>query len=202
MTSGTPGNTRSRIQAVALELFTEQGYERTSLREIAERLGVTKAALYYHFKSKDDIVNSFVSDRISRLDDLVAWAQTQPVDPAGRRAVLRRYADELFGDEQHSVMQFFEQNQTVLKSLPAGKMMRERLMKVADALAGPGGSPTAQVRAALALFAVHSSLFVIRNPQVSPAERRRIALEIADELLAGIAVITNDPVTRSAPDHS
>src|SRR5215469_16465337 len=49
------GGTRERIQAIALELFAEQGYEKTSLREIAERLGVTKAALYYHFKSKEDI---------------------------------------------------------------------------------------------------------------------------------------------------
>src|SRR5215470_13688163 len=39
------GDTRTRIQRVALELFTEHGYEATSLREIAERLGVTKAAL-------------------------------------------------------------------------------------------------------------------------------------------------------------
>src|SRR5690348_7125722 len=41
--------TRARIQAVAVEMFTEHGYEKTSLREIAEALGVTKAALYYHF---------------------------------------------------------------------------------------------------------------------------------------------------------
>src|SRR5580704_12464879 len=48
------GDTRARIQQVALELFAEQGYDKTSLREIAERLDVTKAALYYHFKSKED----------------------------------------------------------------------------------------------------------------------------------------------------
>src|SRR5690606_31787714 len=42
------GDTRQRIQDVALDLFAEQGYEKTSLREIAERLDVTKAALYYH----------------------------------------------------------------------------------------------------------------------------------------------------------
>ena len=41
---------------MALDLFTEQGYDGTSLREIAERLGVTKAALYYHFESKEDIL--------------------------------------------------------------------------------------------------------------------------------------------------
>src|SRR5208283_2368424 len=64
------GDTRARIRHVALELFAEQGYERTSLREIAERLGVTKAALYYHFKSKEDIVRSFTEDHFARLDAL------------------------------------------------------------------------------------------------------------------------------------
>src|SRR5271156_6797402 len=49
-------DTRAQAQKVALELFAEQGYEKTSLREIAERLGVTKAALYYHFPSKQDIL--------------------------------------------------------------------------------------------------------------------------------------------------
>ena len=49
-------DTRQRILDVALDLFTEQGYDGTSLRQIAERLGVTKAALYYHFESKDDIL--------------------------------------------------------------------------------------------------------------------------------------------------
>ncbi|HWM38542.1 MAG TPA: helix-turn-helix domain-containing protein, partial [Streptomyces sp.] len=44
------GNTRQRIQDVALELFAQRGYDKTSLREIAEHLDVTKAALYYHFK--------------------------------------------------------------------------------------------------------------------------------------------------------
>jgi AcrR family transcriptional regulator len=48
--------TRERILEVATELFTEKGYDKTSLREIAERLGFTKAALYYHFESKEDIL--------------------------------------------------------------------------------------------------------------------------------------------------
>lgn len=49
-------DTRQRILDVALDLFTDQGYDGTSLREIAERLNVTKAALYYHFESKEDIL--------------------------------------------------------------------------------------------------------------------------------------------------
>src|SRR5580692_9844363 len=84
-------DTRSRVQEVALELFAEQGYEKTSLREIAERLGVTKAALYYHFKSKEDIVHSFTDDYFAEFDALVAWAKEQPRTEATRLEILDRY---------------------------------------------------------------------------------------------------------------
>ncbi|WP_346538388.1 TetR/AcrR family transcriptional regulator [Micromonospora sp. DPT] len=180
------GGTRERIQAVALELFTEQGYERTSLREIAERLNVTKAALYYHFKSKDEIVNSLVEDRVQRIDELIAWARSQPPTRATRRALLNKYADMMFASEQPSVMRFFEQNQTVLKSLSAGMQMRERMLGLADQLCQGDKSPAAQLRAALTLFAVHSSWFAVRTPHITDQERKKIALEVADELLAGI----------------
>ncbi|MDH6465919.1 AcrR family transcriptional regulator [Micromonospora sp. A200] len=180
------GGTRERIQAVALELFTEQGYERTSLREIAERLNVTKAALYYHFKSKDEIVNSLVEDRVRRIDELIAWARSQPPTRATRRALLNRYADMMFASEQPSVMRFFEQNQTVLKSLSAGMQMRERMLGLADQLCQGDKSPAAQLRATLTLFAVHSSWFAVRTPHITDQERKKIALEVADELLAGI----------------
>ena len=81
-------DTRSRVQKVALELFAEQGYEKTSLREIAERLGVTKAALYYHFRSKEDIVHSFTDDHYARIDELIDWAKTQPPGEQTRHEML------------------------------------------------------------------------------------------------------------------
>ncbi|TWJ26097.1 TetR family transcriptional regulator [Micromonospora endolithica] len=186
MVRESTGGTRERIQAVALELFTEQGYEATSLREIAERLNVTKAALYYHFKSKDEIVTSLVEDRLDRMDALIAWARTQPAGLDTRRAVLARYADTMFTGAQPSVMRFFEQNQTVLKSLAAGRDIRDRMLQLAAVLAQGDDSPAAQLRAALALFAVHSSWFAVRAPGITDAERRRLALEVADELLAAI----------------
>jgi len=83
------GETRDRILDVALELFNEQGYDKTSLREIAERLGVTKAALYYHFERKEDILldlhlrlhalGSGLLDQLDNLGDdtraVAAWPQ-------------------------------------------------------------------------------------------------------------------------------
>ena len=53
---------------VALDLFVEQGYDKASLRELAERMGFTKAALYYHFPSKVDILLALHQRMHSLLD--------------------------------------------------------------------------------------------------------------------------------------
>ncbi|MGE0219974.1 TetR/AcrR family transcriptional regulator [Mycolicibacterium sp.] len=53
-------DTRHRIQTVARELFTQKGVQRTSLQDIADRLGITKPALYYHFPSREDLVRSIL----------------------------------------------------------------------------------------------------------------------------------------------
>jgi AcrR family transcriptional regulator len=64
-------DTRERILEVARELFTEQGYDGTSLREIADRLGFTKAALYYHFQSKDQIMLALLEPAQNLVSDLL-----------------------------------------------------------------------------------------------------------------------------------
>jgi AcrR family transcriptional regulator len=76
--AGQPG-TRQRILDVALDLFVEQGYEETSLRQIAERVGVTKAALYYHFRSKDEILMTLHEP----VHELMKSAMARLEDPAG-----------------------------------------------------------------------------------------------------------------------
>lgn len=111
----------------------------------------------------------------------------QPATFATRHALIARYAETMFATELPSVMRFFEQNQTVLKSLAAGKQMRERMLCLAQELSRGDDSPAAQLRAALTLFAVHSSFFAIRAPHITDEERKKIALEVADELLARIA---------------
>jgi AcrR family transcriptional regulator len=65
-------DTRERILAVASELFTDQGYEATSLREISARLDITKAALYYHFDSKDAIMRALLEPFDVLIEELMA----------------------------------------------------------------------------------------------------------------------------------
>ena len=177
------GDTRTRIQRIALDLFTEHGYEATSLREIAERLGVTKAALYYHFKTKDEIIDSLVSERIARIGDLVAWAKGQPRTLPNRCEVLRRYSDMLYEQEHHALVRFFERNQSSMAQHQAGAVMKERLRELQDLLADPDSPLTTRIRASLAIFALHSTWFSVPDPEVTDEQRHEASLEVALDLI-------------------
>lgn len=112
---GGQRNTRQRILDVALELFIGLGYDGTSLREIAERLGVTKAALYYHFASKEDILlalhmrlHDFGRDALMRMDNrpvtLDVWAE-----------LLDEVVDQIVA--QRPIFLMHERNQAAIEKL-------------------------------------------------------------------------------------
>ncbi len=61
------GDTKERIMETALELFAEKGYLGTSMNDIAKQLGFTKAALYKHYTSKQEILNRIV-ERMNEMD--------------------------------------------------------------------------------------------------------------------------------------
>ncbi|MEV6930444.1 helix-turn-helix domain-containing protein [Dactylosporangium sp. NPDC051485] len=176
-------NVRAHIQRVALDLFIEEGYDKTSLREIAEKLGVTKAALYYHFPTKDDIVASLIEQRIKAVDALLDWANTQPRDSATRLKFIQRYS--VLHDEfvHGNVIRFFERNQTLVNTLPAGIRLREQMGRIFDFLSDPEESLAQQLRRTMAIFSVHASWFLLRERPGTLQERREAALEVAAELL-------------------
>ena len=179
------GGTRERIQAIALELFAEQGYDKTSLREIAEGLGVTKAALYYHFNSKEDIVRSFTEDYRAELDEIISWGASQPPGPATRAAILARYADIV--DRRLPVIRFMEQNQAALHSLMSDdasrkKLFRAQFMSLCDLLAPPGSALADRIRAAMAVVSVGMSSMLFAREAGSPAELHAAVLGVACEL--------------------
>ncbi len=176
-------DTRTRIQEIALKLFVEQGYETTSLREIAEALGVTKAALYYHFKSKDEIVASLAEDRLRAVEELIAWARTQPRGDETRRELIRRYSDDLHQGRHHEIMRFFERNQASLKNHPVMEKTRERTFEMLTFLVEPGDPAATRLRNSIALFALHASWFLLKDETLTDDERKAAALEVALDLL-------------------
>jgi AcrR family transcriptional regulator len=185
-TSSTPRtDTRSRAQKVALELFAEQGYEKTSLREIAERLGVTKAALYYHFKSKEDIVHSFTDDYFADLDALLDWAKKQPRSDETRRAILDRYVGLVLAGS--AVFRFLEQNRASIQAMEEGKerfaRFRDRLDTLVGLLAGPGALLRDRVRATAAVLSIGATCMFYLQQVEDPDKLRAIVLEIATDLI-------------------
>ena len=146
-------DTRARIQRIAVELFTEHGYEGTSLREIAERLGVTKAALYYHFKSKEDIIQSLVEDYQAQMNELIAWAASQPGTPQAKREILARYMHIVA--ERDQVFRMLHQNQAVLNTMASAiKTLKTSPRRLADQLTGPDAPLRERIRAMMTLGAI------------------------------------------------
>jgi AcrR family transcriptional regulator len=69
-------DTRTRLLDTALELFTKHGVEGTSLQMIADALGVTKAAVYYHFRTKDEITEAVTEPALRQLGTVVREASS------------------------------------------------------------------------------------------------------------------------------
>jgi len=178
-------DTRERIQSVALELFAEQGYDKTSLREIAGRLDVTKAALYYHFKSKEDIVTSLVEDYFGQIDQLVSWGRTQPGTPQTRAEVVRRYYTIVAG--AGAVFRMLQHNQASVNSLAHAKnrseLFRERMDALVSLLTEPDAPLASQLRAAVALASVSFGCMFYADRAADPAQLQATVLDIAFELI-------------------
>ena len=108
-------STRERILDVALDLFIEKGYDRTSLREIAEPLGFSKAALYYHFASKEDIlmalhmrIHEFGIDALAQMGNLeptvAMWAE-----------LLEQIVDQMLANRK--IFLLHERNQAAFEAM-------------------------------------------------------------------------------------
>ncbi|MEU8587238.1 TetR/AcrR family transcriptional regulator [Streptomyces sp. NPDC048664] len=175
------GDTRQRIQDVALELFAEQGYEKTSLREIAEHLDVTKAALYYHFKTKEEILVSIFEDLSRPIDELIEWGRQQPHTLRTKQEALRRYSQALSGAAPF--FRFMQENQATIRDLSIGEQFKDRMMRMREIVRDPDSSLTDQVRCISALFTLHAGMFVLQDLGADPEDTRKATLEVAIDLV-------------------
>jgi AcrR family transcriptional regulator len=87
------GTARERLLAAALDLFAEHGVSGTSLQMIADRLGVTKAAVYHQFRTKDDIVLAVIEPALDRMAPIAEAADRQRGQAARREAALLGVVD-------------------------------------------------------------------------------------------------------------
>lgn len=87
----TDSDTKEKLRAAALNLFTEKGFAGASTREIVERAGVTKPTLYYHFSSKEDLYRVLIEEDFFRFNRALAEIAGQPGTAAEKLTRVAAY---------------------------------------------------------------------------------------------------------------
>jgi AcrR family transcriptional regulator len=186
--------TRERILDVAQELFTRQGYDKTSLRDIAERLEITKAALYYYFRRKEDILLE-LHLRLQTLGETVIAELEAAPDGAARVAIWPRLANEMidFMVDNRELLLLHNRNRSAFESLePAmakdGRDVEARFERI---LSSPAMALRERVRMA-AMVGVITEVFgesAAAFEDVPPEE-------LADLVREAIADLTRVPASQ------
>jgi AcrR family transcriptional regulator len=178
------GDTRERILDVALDLFIEQGYDKTSLRQIAEPLGFTQAAIYYHFAAKQDILIA-LHLRLHKLGRPAFEQLGKEAGPSGWAAVLRGLVDTMLAN--HKLFVLHERNQTALAALHIKghegdhEDMEQQFRRI---LANPAIPARDRVRLSCALGALLSSLMSLSDLEdLRPATYGDLLREAITDLL-------------------
>jgi AcrR family transcriptional regulator len=184
---GEQRSTRERVLDVALDIFIEQGYDKASLREIAERMGFTKAALYYHFPSKADMLLALHERMHNIIDEPVSLLGNGIVTVAMWEEFLDACINALQGNQK--LFQMHRVNQAALAGLHsdrhegAHQELEEQAMRI---FSEPSLSPEDRLRMAAA-FAVSfftpfiaSGLFSNKGDDFLPAGLREIVHRVLE----------------------
>lgn len=111
---------RQRIVSAADELFYKKGYENTSFRDISDVVNISRGNFYYHFKSKDKILNAVIDARITAFEEMLGEWDKKISDPRKR---LYFYIDMLSRN----------QDAITLHGCPVGSLCTE-LAKISHAM--------------------------------------------------------------------
>ncbi len=154
--------TKELVRRTALRLFTEQGYEATSLRQIAAELGINKASLYYYFDNKEAILQSLVDERGAEAEHLLAWLRDQPRTPELLETAVLRWVNSFSVDKLHGI-RFMSANPLIARTLtnaPNGNRIGVGLNELVDELISllPDPMPQNALLIRLALLSINATV--------------------------------------------
>jgi AcrR family transcriptional regulator len=177
-TTAAPADTRARILEVALQLFTEHGFEGTTLQQIADRLGFTKAALYYHFRSKDDLLQALIAPAVGELDALLDAHEGEPDTAAERRRFVVDYLDCLL--RQRRLIAYMASDIAIVAHPLIAAGARERQKRVMARLVSEGLDFREQVRVVAAFRGISGA--IAHYPNADTDELRAALIDFAKDL--------------------
>jgi AcrR family transcriptional regulator len=146
-------DTRTRLLDTALELFSKHGVEGTSLQMIADAMGVTKAAVYYHFRTKDEITEAVAEPVVRRLGAIVREAGALRRRGAQIDHVLVEIVDMVI--THRALAAVFSSDPGVARALERSLHDEENVKDcLTELLVGPDMDPASAVAAHVALAGI------------------------------------------------
>ena len=148
-------DTRGSLLLLARELFARQGYRGTSIRQLTSGLGLTPAALYYHFTGKEEVLAGVLAPLERDGETIIArMAELEPT-PEALREVLDRYFDLL---ARHIVAFRFVAGDVDVQQSAAGQRLRAQARDLFAWLTGSSPEVGDRIRAAAAVGTIRLSL--------------------------------------------
>jgi AcrR family transcriptional regulator len=130
-----------RLIDVAVSLFTVHSFAGTSLQMIADELGITKAAVYHHFRTREELLTAVVEPVLRQLRVVIEVAETKRSPHARAEHVLAGYAE--LAVEHHAVVSVLANDPGAIEMLrthpEAGDLINRQLSLLADVTPGPAG---------------------------------------------------------------
>jgi len=170
-----PTDTRERILAAARQLFSENGVQQTSLRDIAEHLGLTKPALYYHFDSREALLASLVQPLIDDCEAFVA--ERAGAAPADLRTLLSDYFDLLH--QHRELLTLLVRDLSTLGALDLGSRLIEWRHRVTALLVGARASLADRVRALVAIGGLSDCIVELPGEPVEKVKLHAVEAALA-----------------------
>lgn len=146
--------TQRRTIDAALELFADHGVGGTSFQMIADALGVTKAAVYHQFKTKEAIVRAVIDVEVAPLEDALVAAEAAGSSPKARAALLSRMIDGAV--ERRQAVSTLQNDPVLVRLLGTYEPSRQLWSRLFAVLLGDDLDERARVRAAVLSAAIGS----------------------------------------------
>jgi AcrR family transcriptional regulator len=143
---------QARIIEAALVLFTQHGVSGTSLQMIADAIGVSKAAVYQQYNTKDEIVLAVAQVVVARLDAAATAAEAERSRARAREVLIAQMID--LAVETRRMASLLQQDPVMVRVLDEHEPFRlvfERLNRI---MMGGASDPQARVRAAMLIAAI------------------------------------------------
>lgn len=176
------GFARERVLDAALNLFAERGVNGTSLQMIADHLGVSKAAIYYQFHTKDDIVLSVVRPVFDDMDRLVRIAETISNPESRRDATISGFVEMAIRHRRIGTL--FYGDPAVLELVRAHKEFEDCGDRLRELLIGPTVDVETRVTIGMITAGIFGSTTEPHLSDISDGDLHRILLDRAQRLLA------------------